>query len=268
MAFLGSSGYGLQVAHLQCHINHRTPPQCVSSYHCQPDAMHVDQHMCNAAGNSSCSLHSSARPSPCAFGQVHRHSLGRSLLRRPLTTFISRTAQTIPYHKKVTNSGRPQLQVDSSASEEQNLQSSGSQVTQSSTVSPSTGSPRPRADVKLNLFSVLLESAALQAFTQIQSSIDQVQQTATKLTKGLRQRPPGYPPGTTAAMHASFHASFHVSTAARHDAFVLSVESKIKLCAIFRSFRRFSCKYAAGSSRLSAECHIHVSTSRWAHHGW
>ncbi len=175
----------------------------MSSYLCQPDAMNIDQHMCNAAGNSSCSLHSSARQSPCAFGQVHRHPLGRSLLRRPLTTSTSGTAQTTLYRKKVTNSGRPQLQVDSSASEEQNLQSSGSHFTQSSTASPSTGSPRPRADVNLNLFSVLLESAALQAFTQIQSSIDQVQQSVTKLTKGLRQRPPGYPPGFTAAMHAS-----------------------------------------------------------------
>ena len=157
--------------------------------------MHIDQHMCSAPGNSSCSLHSSARQSPCAFGQVRRHALGRSLLRRQLMTSTSGTAQTIPYHKTVTNSGRPGLQVDSS--EEQTLQSSRSQVP------PSTGSPRPRADVKLNLFSVLLESAALQAFTQIQSSIDQVQQSATKLTKGLMQRPPGYPPGTTAAVHAS-----------------------------------------------------------------
>ncbi len=202
MVFFGSSEYGLQVAHLQCHINHRTPPQCVSSYHCQPDAMHIDQHMCNAAGNSSCSLHSSARQNPCAFGQVHRHPLGRSLLRRQLMTSTSGTAETILYHKTVTNSGRPGVQAD--YSEEQNLQSSRSQVTQSSTVSPSTGSPRPRASVKLNLFSVLLESAALQGFTQIQSSIDQVQQSATKLTKGLRQRPPGYPPGTTVAMHAIF----------------------------------------------------------------
>lgn len=163
--------------------------------------MHIEQHMCSAPGNSSCLLHSSARQSPCAFGQVRRHALGRSLLRRQLMPSTSGTAQTIPYHKTVTNSGRPGLQVDSS--EEQTLQSSRSQVTQSSTVPPSTGSPRPRADVKLNLFSVLLESAALQAFTQIQSSIDQVQQSATKLTKGLRQRPPGYPPGTTAAIHAS-----------------------------------------------------------------
>ena len=218
MAFFGISEYGLQVAHLQCHINHRTPPQCVSSYHCQPDAMHIDQHICNAAGSSSCSLHSSARQNPCAFGQVHRHPLGRSLLRRQLMTSTSGTTQTILYHKTVTSSGRPGLQVDSS--EEQNLQSSRSQVTQSSTVPPSTGAPRRRADFKLNLFSVLLESAALQGFTQIQSSIDQVQQSATKLTKGLRQRPPGYPPGTTAAMHASLlPITHHLQAIRTHSCF-------------------------------------------------
>ena len=167
--------------------------------------MRIDQHMCNAAGNHSCSLHSSARPNPYALGQVHRLPLGRSLLGRQLMTSTSGTAGTILYHKTVTNSGRPGVQANSS--EEQNLQSSRSHVTQSSTVSPSTGSPRPRADVKLNLFSVLLGSAALQAITQIQSSIDQVQQSATKLTKGLMQRPPGYPPGTTAAVHASLLVS-------------------------------------------------------------
>ena len=163
--------------------------------------MHIDQHMCNAVGNGSCQLHSSARQNPCAFGQIHRHPLGRSLLRRQHMTSTSVTAQNRLHHKRVTSSGRPEPQVDSS--EEQISQSSRSQVTQSSTVSPSTGALRPRADFKLNLLSVLLESAALQAFTQIQSNIDQVQQSATKLTKGLRQRPPGYPPGTTAAMHAS-----------------------------------------------------------------
>ena len=198
MAFLTSSGYGLQAAHLQCHINHR---QCLSSYHCQPDAMHIDQHMYNAAGNSSCSLHSSARQNLSAFEQVHRHPLGRSLLRRQLMTSTSGPAESILYHKTLTSSGRPGVQADSN--EEQNLQSARSQVTQSSTVPPSTGAPRRKANVNLNLFSALLESAALQGFTQIQSSIDQVQQSATKLTKGLRQRPPGYPPGTTAAMHAS-----------------------------------------------------------------
>ncbi|DBB01015.1 TPA: hypothetical protein ACH3X1_000917 [Trebouxia sp. C0004] len=155
--------------------------------------MLIKQHMCNAAGDGSCSLHSPARKNTCAFEQVHRHPLGRSLVRRQLMTSFSGSTQTILYHKMVTNSGRPAIQVDSS--KEQHLQSSRSQVTPSSSGSPSTGAVRRRADVKLSLLSVLLESAALQVFTQIQSSIDQVQHSATKLTKGLRQRPPGYPPG-------------------------------------------------------------------------
>lgn len=116
-------------------------------------------------------------------------------------TSTSDTAQNIMYHRTVTNSGRHGTHVDSR--EEHFLQTSGSQVTQTSTVSPSTDTLQPRANVQLNLFSVLLESAAMQAFTQIQSSIDQVQQSATKLTKGLRQRPPGYPPGPSGDSAAS-----------------------------------------------------------------
>lgn len=57
------------------------------------------------------------------------------------------------------------------------------------------GQTRRNVDATSNLLGVLLQATTVQVIAQIQTTVEQVRQTTTKLTKGLRPRPAGYPPG-------------------------------------------------------------------------
>ncbi len=89
----------------------------------------------------------------------------------------------------------------SETSGQPHLQDSRSQTVDSALAPPRRGASRHRPGAASNLLGILLESAAVQAAGQVQTTVQQFQQTANKLTKGLRPRPPGYPPGNTAPSH-------------------------------------------------------------------
>lgn len=155
--------------------------------------MHVCQGKSCAAGNVSCSLQSCPERNACAFLQVNpRYPVRQRELKSQHATLISAAASSTLHQDRDTDGHLSEV-----SAEKRSLQTARSQTTPSAPTADTRRMPRQQSDGKSNLFNVLLESAALQAFTQVQNTIDQVQQTATKLTKGLRPRPPGYPPGTT-----------------------------------------------------------------------
>ena len=58
-----------------------------------------------------------------------------------------------------------------------------------------------------NLFQVLAQTAVAQGLRQVLNTVDQLQQTGNKLTKGFSARPPGYPPGILSQCLADAHCN-------------------------------------------------------------
>lgn len=66
--------------------------------------------------------------------------------------------------------------------------------------------PRLTSAASVNLLQALAGSAISQAFQQLQNTLDQLQQTGNKLTKGFSPRPLGFPPGAALAVCLTDHS--------------------------------------------------------------
>ena len=69
-----------------------------------------------------------------------------------------------------------------------------------------SSAPRLTSAASVNLVQALAGSAILQGFKQLQNTLDQLQQTGNKLTKGFSPRPLGFPPGAALAVSLTDHS--------------------------------------------------------------
>ena len=178
---------------LQCHIEYRILVHSLRSD--QPGASdnclmaaHL-QHRCCMIGRVPCRTqlpswnpHSTLRSLTCR-SRLRQHTHRRVAFIRLKCQHVDRHCQQIfgtPDSPPAASGGRRHV---SRSLRKRWTPSSGSRAAYS------------RLRASNDLFSTLFQAGTEQLMTQVQTSIEQVQQTADKLSKGFRPRPAGYPPG-------------------------------------------------------------------------